>query len=196
MTITTVVCSLAVQAVENLHHLVAHLAVEVPGRLIGEEDAGAANDRAGDRDALLLAARELGREVTGSRDERPTRSSAASAAAGARDAPSADKQRQLDVVDHREIAQQVELLKDEADLAVAQPGQRAVAMAVDPRAVELDLARARLVEQADEIEQRALAAARRAHHRNKLALGDVEIDVVERRRLDPLGAVQLAHLPA
>ena len=56
VTITMVVSLVLIQVVENAHDLVAHLAVEVPGRLVREQDARAADDGAGDRDALLLAA--------------------------------------------------------------------------------------------------------------------------------------------
>src|ERR1051326_7173602 len=48
-----------VQLSEDLDNLIAHLAIEIPGRLIGEEKFGIADDRARDRDALLLATGEL-----------------------------------------------------------------------------------------------------------------------------------------
>ena len=44
-------------------HLLLARGVEVAGRLVQQEHARADDERAGDRDALLLAARELGREV-------------------------------------------------------------------------------------------------------------------------------------
>ncbi len=45
----------------ELEDLAARLRVEVPGRLVGEEDRRPRDERARDRDALLLAARELRR---------------------------------------------------------------------------------------------------------------------------------------
>jgi len=47
---------LAVQLVEERDDLLARGAVEVPGGLVGEEDARAVHEGARDRDALLLAA--------------------------------------------------------------------------------------------------------------------------------------------
>ena len=48
---------------EQVHDLVAALAVEVAGRLVGEQYQRAGDDGAGDGHALLLAARQLGRRV-------------------------------------------------------------------------------------------------------------------------------------
>ena len=48
---------------QELEDAGARLRVEVAGRLVGEHDRRPRDERAGDRDALLLAARELGRTV-------------------------------------------------------------------------------------------------------------------------------------
>ena len=47
------------------------------------------------------------------------------------------------------------------------------------------------VEQTDHVEQCALARARGTHHRDELARLHAQVDVVERQRLDPVGAVDL-----
>ena len=52
-----------VEAAEQFHHLAGGLGVEVAGRFVGEQRTGIGDDGAGDRDALLLAAGELGRRV-------------------------------------------------------------------------------------------------------------------------------------
>ena len=52
-----------VEFLEDGDDLVAHLAVEIPGGLIGEQDARAADDRPRDGDTLALAPRKLRREV-------------------------------------------------------------------------------------------------------------------------------------
>ena len=48
---------------QQRQHLLAGARVEVAGRLVGEQDGRARDERAGDGDALLLAAGELGRAV-------------------------------------------------------------------------------------------------------------------------------------
>ena len=52
-----------VELVEQGHDVGAGVAVEVAGRLVGEDERGLGDERPGDRDALLLAAGQLGRLV-------------------------------------------------------------------------------------------------------------------------------------
>ena len=54
---------LPVEPLEQVEDLVGRLAVEVAGGLVGEQQRRVGDDRARDRDALLLAARELARVV-------------------------------------------------------------------------------------------------------------------------------------
>ena len=88
----------------------------------------------------------------------------------------------------------MEALEYEAELLVPQAGQGLIARAIDLLPIELEPSAARLVEQADQVQQRALAAAGRPHDGDELSLGDVEIDVLQRQRLDALGAVDLFHV--
>ena len=44
---------------QHVHHHPARCAVQVPGRLIGEQKRGLRGERTGKRNALLLAARKL-----------------------------------------------------------------------------------------------------------------------------------------
>ena len=65
---------------EHAEDLDAGAEVELTGRLVGEQDRVPGRERAGDRDALLLAARELVREVAQTVSERrPARAPAAPA---------------------------------------------------------------------------------------------------------------------
>ena len=69
-----------VQLVQQREDVLAGAAVEVAGRLVGEHDRRPPEQRAGDRDPLALAARQLRRARASSRCPRPTRSSASRAA--------------------------------------------------------------------------------------------------------------------
>ena len=61
VTSTSVVLRGAIDVEQQVDHLLPGRAVEIPGRLVGEQHRRVVGERAGDRDALLLAARELRR---------------------------------------------------------------------------------------------------------------------------------------
>ena len=63
VTITVVWPSASTESRSSVEDLAARRRVEVAGRLVGEHHARARDERAGDGDALLLAAGELGRAV-------------------------------------------------------------------------------------------------------------------------------------
>src|SRR5699024_1478630 len=90
-----------------------------------------------------------------------------------------EQARQLDVVGHREVADQVEELEDEPDLAAAHLGPLGLAEALHAGAAELDLARRGPVEPAEQVQQRRLAAARWAGHGDELAFWDVDIHAAQ-----------------
>ena len=63
VTMTMVLLNLRVQQVEQLQDLLGALAIEIAGRLVGDEDGRIGDDGARDGHALLLPARELARVV-------------------------------------------------------------------------------------------------------------------------------------
>ena len=93
----------------------------------------------------------------------------------------AELRRQQDVVDDRQIVEQIEELEDHPDPAAAKQGGTGFAELVDPRAGDGHRAARRPVEPGDQIQQRRLPAARRAHDGDGLARFDLEADPVERR---------------
>ena len=111
--------------------------VEVARRLVGEQSAGSRDERARDRDALLLAAGELARLVV----EAVAEPDALERGGGQRarvalPAAAVVEQRQLDVLQRARARQQVEALEDEAELLVADVGELVLAQPVDAHAVE------------------------------------------------------------
>jgi hypothetical protein len=109
---------------QQIEDLAARPRVQVACRLVGEEDRRAGHERARDRDALLLAARELRRPMRAAVGEarlleqllEPTR---LRLLAG-------NRERQHDVLLGAQHRQQVEELKDEADVLSSQARERAV----------------------------------------------------------------------
>ena len=156
--------------------------VEVAGRLVRQQDLGPAGQRAGDGRALHLAPGELGRQMGETVPEpdpvqqllpfllqpapfSPVRPEAV-----------ADQLRHEHVFKRRQLGQQVIELEDEPERAVAQLVALAFGQVVDPLAVEQHLARFGRVEQAQQVQERALARAAGPHDRDHLAALDLQID--------------------
>ncbi len=109
---------------------------------------------------------------------------------GSRD-PRVD-QGQLDVAQRRGPREQVEGLKDEPDLLVADAGQLDVIEARHLTAVEHVRARGRRVEATDQVHQGRLARSGGPHDRQVLAGLDLEVDSVQRAHVLRAHPVELA----
>ena len=121
---------------------------------------GLGHERARDRHALLLAARQLIGEVVEpvAQADRRQRIHRALVALGRLHLVGAVvEQRQLDVVERRGPRQQVEPLEDEPDLPVADDGELVLRHARDVLAVEDVGAARRPIEAAEDVHQRGLA---------------------------------------
>ncbi len=103
-------------------------------------------------------------------------------------------QRQLDVLVHVEIRDQMEALKDEADVTPAQVCELIDRAIGDVLAAEHVTTARRRIDEADDVEHRRLAAARRPHDCDELAALDREIDAIERRRNLRLARVALRYV--
>ena len=152
--------------------------VEVAGRLVGEDHGGLGGERARHRDALLLAAGELGgpvRAAVGERDrlEQLLDAPVAVTAAG-------ERQREPDVLLGGEDRDEVEGLEDEADLVAAQAREVAVVELADLGAADGHGAVGRAVEPGEHVHERRLAGPGRAHDRGERAGLDLQRDTAER----------------
>jgi hypothetical protein len=94
-------------------------------------------------------------------------------------APAVVKERQLDILERGRPGEQAEVLEDEADLLVAQLRPAVAVEARDVLAVEEVVAGGRVVEQTEDVHEGGLAGARRAHHRDEGAGGDVDADAAQ-----------------
>ena len=171
--------AIAVQLTQQLHHEFAVVRVEVARRLVGQQDGWLGHHRTGHCHALLLTARQLARQV-------PRPVSHADPLEGLVDALAAlglghphVREGELHVLVHTQVADQVEALEDEPDLAV--PRARALddRQALDRPVVEPVLALRGCVEQAEDRQERRLAATRGAFDRDVLTEVDREVDAVE-----------------
>ena len=162
---------------QEREHVAPGAPVERSGRLVGEHDLGPGDERAGDRDALLLAAGELRGTVAQAVLEPDPRRDLAHGRAPR--AAAVQPQRQADVLRDRERGQQVEGLEHEPDPLAPQDRQPPLA---EPRQVgvaERDGAGGGPVEPRRDVEERALAGARRAHDRGERPSRELDADAVE-----------------
>ena len=159
---------------------VGRAAVEGAGRLVGEQEARVVHERPRDGDALLLAARQLHGAMVGAVREADAAERLQGALAAGPAVEAGIDHRQFDIAQRVHARQQVELLEDEADLAVAQARQAVGIEALDRGARRGVLPAGRPVEAADEVHEGRLARARRTHDGDEIALVDVERHAVER----------------
>ena len=114
--------ALLIQILEERHDFFAGLRVEVSGWLVGENDFRVVGERSRDGDTLLLATGKLVRAVLHAVAESDlfAEIDAASDVSGGQHWPAgAIVQRNLDVLQHRVLGDEIERLKDEADELIA-----------------------------------------------------------------------------
>ena len=124
------------RAAQQVEHVAARLRVEVAGRLVGEHDRRARDQRARDRDPLSLAAGQLVRPVLAPVAEADGLDQRLEP--GLVRLVAADPDRQQDVLLGVQDRQQVVALEDEADLLAPQQRELAVGELVEARAGDLD----------------------------------------------------------
>jgi len=169
----------ALDAQQQVHDVTAGRRIQIAGRLVGEHDDRIVGQRTGERDALLLAARELRRVMVSAIGqshlvEQPS-------CAGGRVASACNFHRNADVLEGGQRRNEMEELEDEPDLLAAQSGELVLAERGDIGAVNQDRPRRGRVEAGNQTEQCRLAAARGADDREELTRGDREVQGMKDR---------------
>ena len=179
---------LAAQLEHQVHHARAHGDVEHAHRFVGDDELGFKHEGAGDRDALQLAAGEIGGKALGEARRRLEldlfEHALGTRTALARIADAVDQQRLDDGVENAmaRIERLVGILEDHLH-AAAMRLERGTAQINDIPAVEVEAAGARPLLQRDQLACRGLAGAAFADQREHLALREREIDAVDRAQL-------------
>ena len=126
--------------------------IEFTRRFVGDQQWRLVAERAGDGDALLLAAGEFVGSVVGTRAEADEVQQFVGAAVTFAKANTGDAEREFNVLGGGEEREQAEGLEDEADLVATQLGHLRIAVAGDVSAVDRDGAMGRLIEAGDDVE--------------------------------------------
>ena len=141
---------------EQLLHLLGH---EHGGRLVEDQDLGAAVEHLEDLDALLLADAEVGHQLVGIDRQAVLTGQLADAAAGLAGGEVEGRARlapEDDVLPHREVVGEHEVLEHHADAELDGGGRRAEVLL---HAADVDLALVGLVGAVERLHQRRLAGA-------------------------------------
>ena len=94
-----------------------------------------------------------------------------------------------DVVDDAVARQQIERLEDDADVRAAVPRESVLIERAEVDAVDDDTPAAGALQTREDVQQRRLARARRAHHRDELTALHVQRQPGQRRHLRLAGRV-------
>src|SRR5207247_4340175 len=162
------------KALEEELHLLAQLQVERAERLVEEQHLGPVDERAGEGDALALAARELIRLSGSDGRELHTVEHLFDAPLPLGRADSLDSQAVRDVVGDRHVWEEGVVL----EYRVYVPGIGRLAR--DVASFEQDVTLVRKLEARDQAECRRLPGARGTEHREELATRNPELDRVHR----------------
>ncbi len=155
----------------------AQLQVEGAERLVEQQHLGQVDQRARQRDALLLAARELGGPAVRLASEPDALELGRDALVDLGLVDLLPLEPEGHVVGHGHVREQRVALED--GVGGALEGRQPDLVG----ALDQHLPARRLLEAGDHAQSRRLAAAARPEHREELAAGDLQVDVVDRREV-------------
>ena len=156
---------------EQMEQPLRHLRIDIAGRLVGDQQVGPVDHRARDRDALLLAARQRRRARAGPVAKADPGEHFAHRSLDLVLAGAADAQRQGDIVERREMADQAEILEHHPD-PPTEARQRIARRIAEFLAEQADAPARRPLGQIKQLQQRRLARARRAGEKIKASVGE------------------------
>ena len=156
--------------------------IQVSGRLIREHQPRPVHQRAGDRDPLHFAARQLARKAMGQRCDSDRLEHVRGSPSAIRLGHAQQVEGQGDVLFHGEIRQDVKCLKHESHRAAAQESDRVVVHARQIGALQPYAAAVRTIQARQQIQQRRFADARFAHDGEVFAAPQFELQAFENRR--------------
>lgn len=153
--------------------------VEIAGRFVGQKKGRTMDQRPGHGGALHFAAAHLVRESAGTGSQANQIEHFRRTRAGILGAVATQQEGELDVFGRGHGRQEVEKLEDDTEAFAAVGREFGFAGGVERESVDGDFTGGRLVEPAEQIEQRAFAAAAGSGHGAERMRGDFERDVAQ-----------------
>src|SRR5579884_2458448 len=185
--------ALLVKLSKHAHHFFAVRCVKVAGRLVGKDELGFPYQRSRNGDALLLTTGKLGRAMLCSMGNPHLVEHALDSRLALRGGEIVVEERKLDILANRQLVDQIEALEYESDVALSRFGELRLSQTRNLVPIEDVGTARRTVEHSHDVQKRRFAASRRTHDCDKLAIGNVEIDAVERSRLHGVGPIGLGE---
>ena len=168
-----------IQHLKQSQNIVSGCPVQISGRFIAEQKPRIRDQGAGNRHALLLAARELRRFVFRPAAETDDFENGFYALTPIRFGQGRKQQRKFHIPRRGQRGHQIVELKDKTDIARTPGCELSGRHPVDPRVLDKDFAPIRTVQTADKIEKRGLSRSRWAHQGQKISRSNREIQVMQ-----------------
>ena len=178
---------------EQIHDLDAGVAVQRAGRLVGEQDVGIVDQRACDRDTLHLTARQLRGLLMDMLLQSDFLERFCRAAGTLTRADAADGERQLYVLEHRLVGDEVIALKDESDGVIAVRIPVAVGIPLGTDTVDDQIALVITIQTADDVQHGRLAGAALSEDRDKFVITQTQRNALERLLHQISGFIYLSY---
>jgi len=164
---------------QNRKHLLRCFLVQIPRWLICEQQSWLMHERACNRDALLLAARQGVHGTVKTVAQTNFREHRNTALPSVCAADPVELERESDVLLDIQCGKQIEELIDEANVCAAKQSALRLDQRCDIATVDFNRAAVRPIDAADEIEESRFARAAASDDRDSLAAGYVRVGLVK-----------------
>ena len=169
--------------------------IQIARRLVGKEDAGVIDQRAGNGDALLLAAAELGGKVIETAREADAVEQVAGLGFASLIPGAAEHGGEKDIFQGGQFGQQEVGLEDKTHPAIAQISLLVAAKGEELFSLELDRACARTFQARKDVEQGRFSRTGGTAQEDHFAPGNIEIDSPEHLEMFPSQIIGLMEPP-
>ncbi len=156
--------------------------IEVPRRFIGEDNLRTVGQRAGYRDPLLFPSRKLFRPVTHPIFQTDIFEELFRSITSLAFAFACDQGRNHDIFEGREIVEEIVMLENEADMAIAEQGSAALVHVIEGTPVNLHFPFGRFIQTAENMQQSRFTDPGMPYHSDHISLVYAEFNPFEDRQ--------------